>query len=141
MSKDNLIRFIDAQKGSYTNALSEIKQGKKQTHWMWYIFPQVQGLGSSSTAKYYAIEDLAEAVAYLEHEVLGMRLREACHALLSLEASDPYKVFGSPDDLKLRSSMTLFSQIESGDPIFNKVLEKFFGGAKDERTLKLLGRY
>ena len=138
MSAYNLNRFIEAQEGSYASALSQIKGGKKRTHWMWYIFPQIRGLGSSSTSKYYAIKDWEEAAAYLQHPVLGTRLKEICNALLSLDTSDPYKVFGSPDDVKLQSSMTLFSEVEGSSPVFNKVLEKFFGGDKDGQTLSLM---
>lgn len=140
MVHNNLKRFIDAQEKTYKSALAEIKNGKKQTHWMWFIFPQIQGLGYSSTSKFYAIHDLQEAADYLKHDVLGRRLIEICHALMSLSTSDPRPIFGSPDDLKLCSSMTLFSEVESGEDIFNAVLKKFFNGAKDKATLKLIGK-
>lgn len=139
MSYD-LNRFVAAQKDSYAAALSEIRNGKKQTHWMWYIFPQLQGLGYSSTAKYYAIKDLQEATAYVKHPVLGTRLKEICSVLLLLKTSNAGQVFGSPDDMKLKSSMTLFSETESGSEVFEAVLKKFFNGVKDRSTLKLIGR-
>ena len=137
-SEYNLERFIDAQNTSYEIALSEIKMGRKKSHWMWYIFPQVQGLGFSETSKYYAIKDIGEAKAFLEHPVLGERLVRICNALLNLESGNAHKIFGSPDDLKLQSSMTLFSSLNI-NPVFQKVLEKFFNGAKDDKTLQIIG--
>lgn len=133
----NLQRFLTAQEKDYPIALSEIKSGRKQSHWMWYIFPQIEGLGFSETSKYYAIESIHEAKEFLDHPVLGSRLIEICNALLNLEANDPYKIFGSPDDMKLHSSMTLFSSSSDPDPIFQKVLDKFFNGEKDEKTLQM----
>jgi uncharacterized protein (DUF1810 family) len=140
MNDYNLQRFIDAQKTDYQIALSEIKNGKKQSHWMWYIFPQIQGLGFSSTSKYYAIKDIDEATAYLNNSVLGKRLLEISNALLQLATNDVHKIFGSPDDLKLRSSMTLFASIDKTDPVFQNVLDKFFNGNKDDKTVQLIGR-
>ena len=134
----NLERFIEAQKTAYEIALSEIKRGKKQSHWMWYIFPQVFGLGYTGTSIMYSIKSLDEAAAYLNHEVLGKRLIEISNALLALETSDAYKVFGSTDNMKLRSSMTLFSLVPGADKVFQEVLDKFFDGREDERTLQLL---
>ncbi|MEP6596223.1 MAG: DUF1810 domain-containing protein [Ginsengibacter sp.] len=134
----NLERFIEAQHTDYATALSEIKHGRKQSHWMWYIFPQVLGLGYTSTSILYAIKDLDEATAYLNHEVLGKRLIEISNALLALETNDTQKIFGNPDDMKLRSSMTLFTLVPGADEVFQKVLDKFFNGEKDERTLQLL---
>jgi uncharacterized protein (DUF1810 family) len=131
-------RFIKAQKGDYKTALKEISNGRKVSHWMWYIFPQVAGLGYSETSKYYAIQDVQEAQAYLDHSVLGPRLIEICEALLSLKTSDPHVVFGSPDDMKLKSSMTLFATLPATDPVFQAVLDKFFSGKKDEKTLQLM---
>jgi len=139
MNDYNLQRFIDAQKTGYQIALSEIKNGKKQSHWMWYIFPQIQGLGFSSTSKYYAIKNIDEATAYLNNSVLGKRLLEISNALLQLATNDVHKIFGSPDDLKLRSSMTLFASIDKTDPVFQNVLDKFFNGNKDDKTLQLIG--
>ena len=126
-----LAKFVDAQKQDYANALAEIRAGKKRSHWMWYIFPQLAGLGKSATAQYYAIADLAEAEAYLAHPILGKRLIEICQALLQLPIADAHEIFGSPDDMKLKSSMTLFATIPETDQVFGKVLEKFFHGEKD----------
>jgi uncharacterized protein (DUF1810 family) len=139
MSTDyNLERFVEAQQSDYAIALSEIKAGRKQSHWMWYIFPQAMGLGYTSTSITYGISSLDEATAYLNHEVLGKRLIEISNALLALETNDAHKVFGSPDNMKLRSSMTLFSLVPGADKVFEEVLDKFFNGRKDERTLQLL---
>jgi uncharacterized protein (DUF1810 family) len=140
--KDNegLQRFVDAQEAAYEIAYSEIKKGKKQSHWMWYIFPQIQGLGISSVSKHYAIKDVAEAKQYLRHQVLGPRLISLCEELLRAKESDAYSIFGSPDDLKLKSSMTLFSEADDTIPVFKMVLEKFFNGSKDIRTMELLGK-
>ena len=132
-----LNRFLTAQERSYDAALAEIKAGRKRTHWMWYIFPQIAGLGMSSTAQYYSIQDRLEAEEYMEHPMLGARLLEISRALLTLESSDATAVMGYPDDLKLRSCMTLFAQV-SDDPVFEAVLDKFFGGRPDSRTLALL---
>lgn len=107
---------------------------------MWYIFPQIQGLGFSSISQYYSIRDLEEAEAYLNDPVLGERLKEISQALLDLDTSDPYEVFGSPDDMKLRSSMTLFAILPDADPVFQKVLDKFYGGKKDKLTLRKVGK-
>lgn len=134
----NLQRFLDAQEGAYSQALEEIQAGRKRSHWIWYIFPQLAGLGVSSAAKYYAIRDLREARDYLAHPVLRGRLLEVSEALLSLKGSDPSRVMGFPDDLKLRSSMTLFLAAEPGNDTFKRVLEKFYGGEPDGRTLALL---
>ena len=130
-------RFIEPQKASYTIALEEIQNGRKVSHWMWYIFPQLRGLGQSNVAWYYGIEDLDEAKAYLEHPVLGQRLREITQATLDLSEKDPMKIFGWPDNMKFRSSMTLFAQI-SEDHLFARALEEFFAGQEDSMTLELL---
>ncbi|RYF60947.1 MAG: DUF1810 domain-containing protein [Cytophagaceae bacterium] len=135
-----LTRFIDAQVGDYEQALAEIKQGRKRSHWMWYIFPQLNGLGFSDMARVYGIRDRAEAAAYLAHPVLGPRLVEISQALLTIEGSSASQVMGSPDDLKLRSSMTLFNAVDGADPVFQAVLDKFFGGKPDARTLTMLNR-
>lgn len=134
----NLQRFIDAQQRDYAAALSEIRNGRKRSHWMWYIFPQVQGLGFSSTSKHYAIKDINEAQSYLEHPVLGERLIEISNTLLKLPTDNASNVFGSPDDMKLHSSMTLFSEVPGADGVFQKVLDKFFHGKKDPLTLRQL---
>ena len=136
--KSDLQRFIDAQANNYSVALSEIVNGRKRTHWMWYVFPQILGLGMSETSRLYAIKDLHEAADFLNHPVLGSRLTRICNELLNLKSNDAHSIFGTPDDLKLRSSMTLFSSVSSGDPVFQKVLDKFFKGKKDEKTLALL---
>lgn len=139
MSNDNsLQRFLDAQQRDYETALAEVRSGRKRSHWMWYIFPQVQGLGYSEVSKHYAIKSKEEAAAYLAHPVLGKRLEEISVALLQLKTSEAHQIFGSPDDLKLRSSMTLFAAVAGEDSVFEKVLRKFFGGKKDERTLELM---
>jgi len=136
----NLKRFVDAQATDYAQALTEIKNGRKRSHWMWYIFPQIQGLGFSSISQHYAISDLAEAKAYLAHPVLGKRLVEISTALLGLASSDATQVFGTPDDLKLKSSMTLFAAVPGADPVFEAVLAKFFKGVQDSKTLQNLSR-
>lgn len=138
MSYD-LSRFHRAQAGSYETALAEIRAGRKRSHWIWYIFPQIQGLGYSSMAQYYAIQDLDEARAYLADPVLRGRLLEISGALLALEDSDPSRVMGWPDDLKLRSSMTLFALAEPGCSVFTEVLQKFYDGEPDSRTAVLAG--
>ena len=135
----NLNRFLEAQETDYAAALAEIKRGRKLTHWMWYIFPQIAGLGFSSTSKFYAIEDAAEAESYLAHPVLGARLLEISNALLEVEDKTAHQIFGSPDDVKLKSSMTLFDALKNTNPVFQKVLDKYFDGAKDARTLELIG--
>jgi len=139
-TENNLQRFIDAQTTDYQVALSEIRNGRKQSHWMWYIFPQIQGLGFSSTSAFYAIKDLDEARAYLQHPVLGSRLVEISNALMVLKTNDAHKIFGSPDDLKLKSSMTLFSVVDHSDPVFDSVLKKFFGGTKDAKTMQIIAK-
>ena len=134
----DLSRFITAQERSYDTALREIKSGRKRTHWMWYIFPQIAGLGFSSTARFYAISSMQEARDYYAHPVLGKRLVEISEALLALDTNDAAAVMGYPDDLKLRSSMTLFLAA-SGDAVFQKVLDKFYSGKPDSKTLSILG--
>lgn len=136
----DLSRFLEAQNNSYDTALREIRAGRKRSHWMWYIFPQIRGLGYSVMAQHYAIRDLGEAREYVQHPVLGSRLIEISEALLSLDESDPMRVMGSPDDLKLRSCMTLFQCAASDQPVFGKVLDKFYGGRPDGRTLEMLNR-
>ncbi len=131
-------RFLDAQKGVYEQALREIRAGRKQSHWIWFIFPQLKELGYSQTAKYYGIRDLEEAKAYLAEPVLRARLIEISEALLALPGNDPTAVMGDPDDLKLRSSMTLFAAADPECPVFRQVLDKYYGGEPDPRTLKIL---
>ena len=134
----NLERFLKAQELMYPWALREIKNGRKQTHWMWFIFPQLKVLGQSSTALYYGIEDLDEAKQYLAHPVLGTRVKEISEVLLSLETNDPYRVMGDIDGLKLCSSMTLFAEIEGYDSVFGKVIDKYYNGNKDMNTIRIL---
>jgi uncharacterized protein (DUF1810 family) len=134
-----LERFRKAQKNSYDTALREIKNGQKRSHWMWYIFPQIAGLGYSQTAQYYAIVDLDEAKEFLKDDILGKNLIEISEALLEVESNDATHVMGWPDDLKLRSSMTLFALADPECDVFRKVLDKFYGGEMDERTIELLG--
>lgn len=133
-----LNRFLEAQSQDYATALSEIRAGCKLSHWMWYIFPQAKGLGLTSVSQYYGIDGIGEAKAYLSNETLRQNLIEISEALLSLESSDAREILGTPDDLKLRSSMTLFLEADPGCVIFQKVLDKFFHGEKDEKTLLLL---
>jgi uncharacterized protein (DUF1810 family) len=124
----NLDRFIAAQEQTYAQALSEIRAGRKRSHWMWFIFPQLKGLGASSNAHFYGIDDLAEATAYLQHPILGPRLIEISRALLALPGNNATAVMGGPDDMKLRSSMTLFSRVNGADAVFEEVLDKYFHG-------------
>ena len=138
---DNLERFRAAQQHDYERALREIRGGRKVSHWMWYIFPQMRGLGHSEMADYYGISGLDEARAYLDDPVLGPRLKEICEALLALEDQNAARVFGFPDDLKLRSSMTLFDAASGeAENVFSRVLTAYFQGEKDQKTLRLVGR-
>ncbi|UKT65746.1 DUF1810 domain-containing protein [Pedobacter mucosus] len=136
---ENLQKFLDAQQNSYPIALSEIVNGKKQSHWMWYIFPQIEGLGTSETAKFYSIKDINEAQDYFNHEILGNRLVEISKALFKLKSNDALQILGSPDDMKLKSSMTLFASLDNSHPIFDQILNKFFGGQSDMNTKRILG--
>ena len=138
MRENNLERFIKAQESEFKTALAEIKSGHKRSCWMWYIFPQIQGLGSSGTAMYYAIEDYEEAKAYIENAVTNAHLRESSEALLQLESDDATRVMGWPDDLKLRSSMTLFALAAKENEVFRRVLDKFFDGKLDAQTVDIL---
>lgn len=134
----DLKRFTEVQEEDYADALAEIKAGRKLSHWMWYIFPQITGLGFSSTSRFYAIKDRSEAEEYLEHPVLGSHLIEISNALLEIEDKTANEIFGSPDDMKLKSSMTLFGALDDTDPVFQQVLDKYYDGAKDQKTLELL---
>jgi uncharacterized protein (DUF1810 family) len=135
----DLQRFVDAQQRDYAQALVEIKSGRKQSHWMWYVFPQVDGLGMSPMSRRYAIKSLAEATAYLAHPVLGPRLRECSEAVLDLHGRSATDIFGSPDDLKLRSSATLFAEASPAGSVFDRLLTAYFQGEPDQFTLKWLG--
>jgi len=134
----DLSRFVKAQESVYPKALSEIRSGRKRSHWMWFIFPQLAGLGTSPTARHYALRSVDEARAYLAHPVLGPRLISCVEAALGIEGRSAREVFGSPDDLKLRSCATLFVQVSPADSVFHRLLEHYFAGEPDERTLALL---
>ncbi|MBC6992366.1 DUF1810 domain-containing protein [Hymenobacter sp. BT491] len=133
-----LDRFVDAQEASYAHALAELQQGRKRSHWMWYIFPQLRGLGRSATAQHYGLHDAAEAQAYVQHPLLGPRLLRLCEVLLAQPSRDATAIFGYPDDLKLRSCMTLFAALPHASPVFQAVLDQFFHGKPDPQTLRLL---
>lgn len=134
-----LARFLEAQNHTYLKALEEIKSGKKTSHWMWYIFPQLKGLGKSDMAAFYGIENLKEAEEYLAHPVLGKHLIAISEALLKIEDKTATDIFGKPDDLKLQSCMTLFASANNASPTFNLVLEKYFRGSPDPKTLSMIG--
>ncbi len=133
-----LQRFVDAQARVYHTVLDELRDGRKRSHWIWFVFPQIAGLGSSPTAARYAISSLDEARAYLAHPVLGPRLRECAQLVTRVQGRSVAQIFGSPDDLKVRSSMTLFARATSDNDDFVAVLEKYYGGAEDPRTVAQL---
>jgi O-acetyl-ADP-ribose deacetylase len=135
----NLERFVEAQAYNYVDAFNEISKGRKTSHWMWYIFPQIMSLGFSEMSKKYAIQNLQEAEIYLSHEILGTRLVAICEALLKVEGKTAYEIFGNPDTIKLKSCMTLFSLASNATPIFKEVLERYFQGERCSKTLKILG--
>jgi uncharacterized protein (DUF1810 family) len=135
----DLNRFVLAQEHDYAPALAEIRSGRKHTHWMWYVYPQLDGLGFSATARRYAIRGLDEARAYLEHPVIGPRLVECAEAVLAVQGRSAREIFGTPDDLKLCSCATLFAEVSPAEPAFRRVLKVYFGGKADGRTLALLG--
>jgi uncharacterized protein (DUF1810 family) len=136
----DLARFVDAQVDDYDEALAEIKAGRKTSHWMWYVFPQIDGLGFSSMSRRYSIKSLDEARAYLDHPVLGPRLLACVEAALSVDGSSAYQIFGSPDDMKLKSSATLFASVTPPGSVFARLLDKFFAGERDGKTLGLIGK-
>ena len=138
MWDDSRKRFLEAQHSVYDQALSELRSGRKRTHWMWFMFPQIRGLGRSAIADCFGIESREEAQRYLAHEVLGARLRECVDILVGLPTNDPAEVFGYPDDLKLRSCLTLFAEVAGHGSAFSLALDKFFGGVPDKATLRLL---
>jgi uncharacterized protein (DUF1810 family) len=139
MNLDNsLNRFLLAQQNIYTQVLQELRNGKKTTHWMWFIFPQIEGLGNSSTAKYYSIKNITEAKEYLAHPVLGKRLQECANILLNTNNKTVDDIFGYPDNLKLKSSITLFNFVAPEQKKFTAVLQKYFAGEQDKRTLEIL---
>jgi uncharacterized protein (DUF1810 family) len=134
----NLARFVEAQTEDYARALAEVRSGHKRSHWMWYIFPQIEGLGFSSMSRRYSIKSLDEARAYLDHPVLGPRLVECAEAALGVEGRSAHDIFGSPDDLKLRSCATLFASVTPADSVFARLLDRFFEGNPDGKTLRQL---
>lgn len=134
----DLNRFVRAQAHDFDRALSEIRRGRKQSHWMWFIFPQFDGLGASTMSRHYAIKSLAEAEAYLSHHVLGPRLMACAEAALAIDGASAHDIFGSPDDMKLRSSATLFARVSPPGSVFERILDKYFQGQRDEKTLRLL---
>ena len=134
----NLDRFIKAQEKVYQQVITELRNSCKTSHWMWYIFPQLEKLGRSSTALFYGIKNLEETQAYLEHPILGTRLKECCQILVEIEETSVDRIFGSPDNKKLQSSMTLFNAVSDSDSIFEQVLTKFFDDQKDDKTLSLI---
>lgn len=142
MSSDpyDLERFVNAQAGMYAVALSELRAGQKRSHWIWYIFPQVAGLGFSAMAQRYAIQSRAEAEAYLQHPLLGARIVECAEALLAIHDRSVEQIMGEPDDLKLRSSMTLFARVSHAESVFERVLQKYYGGGEDAKTVAFLQR-
>ena len=139
MDSFNLARFKSAQRGSFGTARAELQAGRKRSHWMWYMFPQMRGLGASETAQFYGIGSRAEAEAYLADPELGARLIELAEIVARLDAGSARDIFGAPDDLKLRSCATLFASLEGAPPVFAEILDRYFEGARDERTLALLG--
>ena len=136
-SQNDLLRFLTAQENTYVIALSEIKNGQKRTHWMWLIFPQIKGLGTTEISIKYSINDIDEAISYLNHPVLGERLKEISEELLKIKGKSASEIFGSPDDKKLKSCMTLFSLVSHKPNAFQRVLEKYYKGEKDEKTLEI----
>lgn len=136
----DLRRFVSAQESTYDDAINELMKGKKLSHWMWFVFPQLDGLGYSPMAKHYSIKTIEEAQAYLNHNILGQRLKKCCEILLTLPVNDPLSIFGNPDNLKLKSSMTLFLNISEDKEIFCKVLNKFFDNEQDTKTLSLIDK-
>ena len=135
---DQLQRFVDAQEPVYPQARAELAAGSKTSHWMWFVFPQMRGLGRSAMAHHYGIASLDEARAYLAHPVLGTRLRDCCELVLALQGRSAHQIFGSPDDSKFRSSLTLFGRAAAGEAVFSACLRKYFGGVEDQATLDLI---
>lgn len=138
MDRFDLQRFVDAQAPVYQTVVAELRAGAKRSHWIWFVFPQLQGLGRSPTAARFAISSLAEAQAYLKHDILGPRLRECAQLVNAIDGSSVDEIFGWPDNLKVRSSMTLFGRARPGEPVFGQVLDRYFGGEADPATERLL---
>lgn len=139
MSAEGVERFLDAQEPIYGQVVEELRRGRKTGHWMWFVFPQLRGLGRSPTAQFYGLASADEARAYLAQPVLGQRLRQCVDLVLAVDGRSVHDIFGSPDDLKLRSSLTLFDHVAAHDPVFGRALDRLFGGVRDDRTLALLG--
>ncbi|KQW35601.1 DUF1810 domain-containing protein [Rhizobacter sp. Root404] len=139
MSAEGVERFLDAQEPIYGQVVEELRRGRKTGHWMWFVFPQLRGLGRSPTAQFYGLASADEARAYLAQPVLGQRLRQCVDLVLAVDGRSVHDIFGSPDDLKLRSSLTLFDHVAPHDPVFGRALDRLFGGVRDDRTLALLG--
>jgi uncharacterized protein (DUF1810 family) len=137
----DLNRFISAQEGVYDRALAELRGGQKRSHWMWYIFPQIEGLGNSPTTRLYSIKSLEEARQYLAHPVLGARLVECAEAVLAVQGQSASDIFGHPDDWKLQSAMTLFKLVSGPGSVFERVLDKYYQGKQDSRTLQIAGKH
>jgi uncharacterized protein (DUF1810 family) len=135
---DDLQRFVDAQAPLMADVVAELAAGRKRTHWMWFVFPQLRGLGHSSMARHFGLASRAEAAAYLAHPVLGSRLRACVELVLAVDGRSAHEIFGSPDDLKLRSCLTLFRDIDGANGVFDQALAKFYGGRPDAATLQLL---
>ena len=137
-TENDLERFVEAQDRVYEGVRHELAAGRKATHWMWFVFPQLRGLGRSATAQFYGVGSRGEAAAYLRHPVLGARLRECVELVLAVDGATAHAIFGSPDDLKFRSSMTLFAAVAPAEPLFRRALERYFGGQPDPATLEIL---
>ncbi len=135
----DLNRFVEAQARDYNQALAEIKAGRKRSHWIWYVLPQIDGLGFSAMSRRYAIKSIDEATAYLSHPVLGPRLVETCESALAVQGKSAHDIFGSPDDMKLKSCATLFASVSPPGSVFERLLERYFQGERDGKTLKLKG--
>ncbi len=138
LTNNGLERFVEAQDRVYASVCEELAAGEKESHWMWFVFPQLKALGRSPIAKHFGIESREEALAYWKHPVLGPRLKECTKLVLAVGDKTIHEVFGSPDDLKFRSCMTLFAQVAPDEPVFSQALERFYGGQPDESTLELL---
>jgi uncharacterized protein (DUF1810 family) len=136
----NLARFVSAQEPVFESALSELENGQKKSHWMWFIFPQIEGLGYSETSRYYSIKSIDEARQYLNHPILGPRLLKCAETVLAIGGRTASEIFGSPDDMKFKSSMTLFACVTVSDSLFARVIEKYFDGERDKKTEFLLGQ-
>ncbi|KOR33108.1 calpastatin [Achromatium sp. WMS3] len=138
LDSHDIERFVLAQQDDYVQAIAEINSGKKRSHWIWYIFPQLDGLGTSLNCMYYGIKSIDEAKRYLQHPILGTRLHECMVAVLNIQGKSAYEIFGTPDDKKLRSCATLFAYVSSADSVFHQVLDKYFNGKQDTKTIHLL---